>query len=310
VIWLTWRQFRSSAAVAVVALGAVAVVLGVTDAQHAAATTAFLSHDHLLKFLSTALVAIPALLGAFWGAPLVARELETGTWRLAWSQSITRTRWLTTKVGLIGLASVATTGAFTLMLTAWSSPAVNQGRLTPAMFGERGIAPMGYAAFGFALGVTAGVLIRRTVPAMATTLVTFLVARIAVQTWLRPHFAAPIKVIQAYASPKGAPGFAAKPGDWVWSNTLIDSSGHVVNTVPCQSRGSGAAVGAGGPVSRGALDGTQAAVQSCLAHYRAIVTYEPAGRYWTFQWYETAIFVALALLAIAVAFWSLRHRRH
>jgi len=42
-------------------------------------------------------LATPALLGIFWGAPLIARELETGTCRLAWNQSVTRTRWLTVK---------------------------------------------------------------------------------------------------------------------------------------------------------------------------------------------------------------------
>src|ERR1700733_9714998 len=189
-IWLTWRQFRVAALVAVVALVAVAIVLGVTNSHSATVTTGgFLSHDHLLKFLSPALVGVPAIVGAFWGAPLVAREFETGTWRLAWTQSITRSRWLAIKVAMIGLASVVATGLLTVMLTAWSSPSTNLGRFGTAMFAERGVAPLGYAAFAFAAGVTSGVLIRRTLPAMATTLVAFLAARIIVQNWLRPPLA-------------------------------------------------------------------------------------------------------------------------
>src|SRR5580700_4142967 len=137
-IWLTWRQFRVPTLVAAAALAAVAIVLAVTNSHPAPVTNdGFLAHDHLLKFLSTALVGVPAIIGAFWGAPLMARELETGTWRLAWTQSITRTRWLAVKVALVGLASVAVTGLLTLMLTAWSSHSANLGRFGTAMFGER-----------------------------------------------------------------------------------------------------------------------------------------------------------------------------
>ena len=206
-IWLTWRQFRASALVAAVALAMVAIVLGITSAHPAAVTPGdgFFSHDHLLKFLSTALVGIPAIIGAFWGAPLVAREIETGTWRLAWTQSVTRTRWLATKVAFVGLTSVAVTGLLTFMLAAWSSPNTDMGRFGTAMFAERGVAPLGYAAFAFAIGVTAGVLIRRTLPAMATTLGVFLAARLLIQNLVRPHFASPRRVFQSLTIQNGAP---------------------------------------------------------------------------------------------------------
>src|SRR5580700_4953026 len=124
-MWLTWRQFRAPAALAAAALGVMALLLGITNTHPATVSSGFMTHYHLLQFLSTGLVAVPALIGAFWGAPLVARELESGTYRLAWTQSITRTRWLASKIALIGAASVATTGLLTLMLTGWSSRAVN-----------------------------------------------------------------------------------------------------------------------------------------------------------------------------------------
>ena len=106
----------------------------------------------------------------FWGAPLVAREFETGTFRLAWTQGVTRTRWLAVKLGLGGLVSMAVAGLLSLMVTWWSSPLdrVHANRLTPWSSGCATSSPIGYAAFAFALGVTAGLLFRRMLPAMLT----------------------------------------------------------------------------------------------------------------------------------------------
>ena len=55
--------------------------------------------------LITLVLVVPALIGMFWGAPLIAHELETGTFRLAWTQSVSRRRWLLVKMGLVGLAA-------------------------------------------------------------------------------------------------------------------------------------------------------------------------------------------------------------
>ncbi len=299
-IWLTWRQFRVPALVAAVMLVVAAIVLGLTNTHPSAVTNdGFLSHDHLLKFLSTALVGVPAIIGAFWGAPLVAREFETGTWRLAWTQSITRTRWLTIKVAIVGLASVAVTGLLTVMLTAWSSPGTNLGRFGTAMFAERGVAPLGYAAFAFAAGVTAGVLIRRTLPAMAATLVVFLAARIIVQNWVRPHLATPLKLSQALSLQNGAPA-QAKPGDWVLSDSFITVAGRAVHNVACQ--------GPAGPQGIQLAPPDNPSVRACLAGYREVLSYQPASRYWAFQYYETAIFAGLALALIGISFWWVHHR--
>jgi hypothetical protein len=278
--WLTWRQFRVSAGVAAAVLATAAILLGITDPG----SDGYLSHDHLLKFLSTFLVGVPALIGAFWGVPLVASELETGTYRLVWTQSVTRTRWLAVKLSLIGAASVAVTGVLSLMLGAWSSEAVNKDRFGSAMFGQRGIVPIGYAAFGLALGVTTGLLIRRTLPAMATTLVIFLAVRIIVQSWVRPHFATPLKLSQALDAQNGSP-IQVKPGAWVVSNNLYDAAGHVMNNIRCSSD-----------------------AQTCMAHYHQIVTYQPDSRYWAFQSYETLTFAGLSVILIGLCFWLINTR--
>ena len=212
-IWLTWRQFRVQALTAAAALVAVAILLGVTGPHLASlyaasglagcqgdscanAANAFLSQlqtgalDHVVYPLGLVLIlATPAILGIFWGAPLIAREFEAGTYRLAWNQSVTRNRWLTVKLALTGLAAMAVTEAFSLMHAWWADPiskaisarrrrvGVQREPVQLATFASHGITPLGYAAFAFTLGTAAGALIRRAVPAMAVTLVIFALAR-------------------------------------------------------------------------------------------------------------------------------------
>jgi hypothetical protein len=212
-IRLSMLQFRAQAATAAIALAVFAVILaasgphlfGLYDRSGIAACQA---HGNCLPLATTFvtklggfylvfyfigigfLLLVPALIGTFWAAPLLTREFEAGTFQLAWTQSVTRTRWLAAKLGVGALVAMATAGLFSLLLTWWSGPidtaapfdkgnSITFLRLGFVLFPTRGIAPLGYAAFAFALGVTAGVLIRRTVPAMAATLATFLFIQIA-----------------------------------------------------------------------------------------------------------------------------------
>src|SRR5271166_6796027 len=191
-MWLTWRQFRAQAIVAGAFLVVLAVVLLVTGMQlsHLSDTSGFAAcrsgcTSLASKFIDqlnaggvdrgvfiagiVLLYVVPGLIGIFWGAPLVTREIEARTFPLAWNQSVTRTRWLAVKLGLIGLAAMATAGLLSLIISWWAGPmdraitltGNNQGsadfaRLDPLVFGARGIAPIGYAAFAFALGVVVG----------------------------------------------------------------------------------------------------------------------------------------------------------
>ena len=173
--WLTWRQFRAAAAMMAAALAALAAILALTGpgladdyaTGIAACTTQgggcsdFVERffdDNLIPLLAvTAVVLVlPALIGVFWGAPLIARELEAGTQRLVWNQSITRTRWLAVKLGLTGLAAMTAAGLGSLAVTWWSSPidktATEFPRMAPLLFAARGIVPIGYAAFAFPSG--------------------------------------------------------------------------------------------------------------------------------------------------------------
>ncbi len=345
-IRFAWRQFRTQAATASVALAALAILLAITGTRldhlydtsgiatckaHsdcAALDRVFLSHDRLLQhLLGPFLLAVPALLGIFWGAPLVARELEAGTYRLAWTQSVSRSRWFTVKVALIGLASVAVAGLFSLMITWWASPIdrVNLDRFRPGLFDERGIVAIGYTAFAFALGLTAGTLIRRTVPAMATTLVTFVGARLAMTYWIRPHLLSPAHMSASFSSASNV-GFEVAgtgvtfvasppnlPNAWTYSSQIVDRAGHVATNLdafllkacPKIAAPPGGIPAAAGPGDPAAFN---ACVRTLSVKFHELVAYQPASRYWTFQWYETAIFLAVALILVGASFWWIRRR--
>jgi hypothetical protein len=348
-IWLTWRQFRTQAWVALAALAVLAVGLGTTglhllhlyDANAVPACRAagdcapaaahFLNqvqatggYADLYQAGIVVLYVVPALIGAFWGAPLVTRELETGTLRLAWTQSISRTRWLAVKLGLVGLASMATAGLVSLLVTWWAAPVDRAGtlagpgqrvdldvlgRFSPVLFGARGITPVGYAAFAFALGVAAGVLIRHTLGAMAASLVIFTGIQLAFALWIRAHLIAPLRSSRPFDpaqittlsnSSDGQFIVAAKvtrPGDWILANQTVTAAGHVFT----------------GPAPAACVSDS-ASFQQCqralgALHLRQLVNYQPASRYWTLQWTETAIFLALALTLAGLCYWRAR-RRH
>ncbi|MDQ2848098.1 MAG: hypothetical protein M3Y77_17490 [Actinomycetota bacterium] len=352
-IRLSLRQFRIQAGVALGLLLIVAVLLISTRPHlahlydlYAKAQTACAASDNcrqvnvnlgrvdqLLELIGTALVALPALIGAFWGAPLISRELETGTHRLAWTQSVSRTHWLRAKLAVVGLASVATTGLLSLLVTWWSSPIdrAHLNRFGAGVFGERNIAPLGYAAFGFVLGVTAGVLIRRTLPAMATTLGVFLGVRLAFSYLVRPHLMSPrhlttslAEVTQGFGSTNGGPptlfaGPPNLPNAWVYSTRILDADGHGLTSqaalsacpnlalpLPETVPGSGHAVPTQAPAD--ARQAFQTCVTKLSSTYHGLVTYQPANRYWIFQSYETAIFLAAAAVLGWLCFYLIRRR--
>jgi hypothetical protein len=346
-IWLTWRQSRAAVAMMAAALAALAVIVGLTGPGLAdtysdglAACTAqgggcsefadrFLQDHGPAGLAVTAVVLVlPALIGLFWGAPLIARELEAGTHRLVWNQSITRSRWLAVKLGLIGLITVTAAGLGTLAVDWWTNPIDNAAvaagdvsRMEPLLFSARGIVPIGYAAFAFALGVTLGMLVRRTLPAMAITLAVFVAIQIAMPLLVRPHLAAPTRST-VEVTPANLGEFIFGPdqrltvgvespvqGAWLLSSHTVDASGNAVDTIqrpslsptsgPCELRPTGAT--------------PEDEIAPCLAElkrlgYRQEVTYHAAGRFWAFQAYETAIYLGLAFALAGFCFWWLRRR--
>jgi hypothetical protein len=328
-IWLTWRQFRTQAAVVFGPIAVFAVLLAATGPRLARryGTGSFLNEiggvDTALYLLgAVAVLAVPFVIGMFWGAPMIARELEAGTHRLVWTQSSTRTRWLVTKLGLTGLAAMAAAGLLSLAVTWWSSPidkaiADSSGappgtgflifpRLSPEMFDSRGIVPLGYAAFAFVLGVTVGVVVRRILPAMAIVLAVLSVTQIAMSVGVRPRLETPERLTTTITAANilridrsGDLTVAVdRPGAWGTAQRTVDASGRTVR--PPSWMGD-------------CLPGPGRRDQGCFARleregYRQVVTYQPAGRFWAFQRDETLIYLALALLLAGLCTWWTRHR--
>lgn len=337
-IWLTWRQFRTSALAVFGVLGVVGAALAlnapglhreyaetVADCQARCGPV----YDRFFEprlgqylLLNLLVVVVPVLVGMFWGAPLISRELETGTQDLVWQQSVPRRRWLAVKLGLVGVAAMAAAGLIVLAVGWWARPLdatafTGVTRLSPALFGSRGFAPVAYAAFAFAVGAAAGLLIRRTVPAMAVTFVIFVAAQVVMPVMVRSHLATPARldaIITANnvsgvddSGPNGAiRGLLVDAGPrdaWVLTNETVDVAGLRPDALPawvvdCATPDEPA----GEIVQHQCLQRLQA------DGYRQAVTYHPADRFWRFQAYESAIFGALSLLLVGFCFVRIRPR--
>lgn len=302
--WLIWRQHRVQVALAFALVAAFAVAAAITGSRldHLLAScradgtcgTFDILHGYsAMRAIVNLTIAVPPIIGAFWGATIVGRELETGTATLAWSQSVTRRRWLTTKLSTLFLLTAACSGAVAAVVSWWSNTvnATTRGRFDGVQFDIQGIVPVGYALFAAALGLAAGVLWRRVLPAMATTVGAFVGVRLVVELFLRPRYMSP--VIRTTGLGVGAD---VPSGSFVTGTDLIRHgrviAGPVAPDPSCQ-----------GATSRDAMSRCMEALG-----YRLRTTYQPASRYWTFQWIEFGIFVGLTLLLVAVALLVLRRR--
>jgi len=306
--YLTWRLHRHQVIFAASALVAMAVLLVVTgsrmahDYNSALSTCAasqscgnlsdelFQGDGLLLDFVSAVAIGGPLLLGIFWGAPLIAKEIEEGTHRLAWAQSITRRRWMATKLGWVLAAAVAWGASMTALVTWWHSPEnALYGRLDSGHFDIQGIVPIAYAVFAVALGIAIGTWTRRVMASAAGVLGGFAAVRSLVVLYVRPHYLGPLTA-------KLPLGGAVLPGNpWVLSKTLVNGAGHpkaLTSTFGYVPAACHSAVFKG-----------PSALSSCLRAqgYHWLVRYQPASRFWEFQAIEAALFVTLATALVLLA---------
>jgi hypothetical protein len=309
--WLIARQHRLQLSamgglVALLGLVALATELPVRSAYHRGAlsgclpTTTRSGCDLVVaRFLeqfsatSTAtryVAVVPVLAALFLGAPLVAREFEQGTHRLVWTQSVTRRRWLASKVVVLALATALCAAAIAAITAWWRGPFdALRGRVTPNAFDVEGVVVPAYAVFALALGVLAGLLLRRTIPAMTAAAGAFVLTRLAVEKLLRPRYLSPLH--EAGAGIQRPP----LPRDWVLRDALVTSTGHPVTSALQDSA-----------VAHAQKAQTDAAIYMSELGWRRVVSFQPDDRFWTFQAIEAAIFVALAVATLAVAIWLVR----
>jgi hypothetical protein len=318
--WVTWRQHRAALAGVAVPLGVLAVYLwldglalhhawAAVAACHPAGSLAceeaisnfndtYGSRAQAAEFL---LQAVPALIGAFVGAPVLARELETGTFRYTWTQGFGRWRWALAKLVPLAIAVAVPAGAFSALFSWYLRPFFadgNQTPLAPIVFDLRGVAFAAWTLASFAIGVLAGMLIRRVVPAIVVALAAYLGLALAAGLFLRQHYAVPVVtsnlnvpgsgwIMRLWWTKDGQFAFAGRP-----------SAGLAMQICPHPPLG-----------SRAGKAPPETITECFIQHgYTQWTSYQPAGRFWPFQWIESGWLLALSVLLIAAAVWLVRRR--
>jgi hypothetical protein len=318
-LWVTWRQHRATfiSVPAVLAAVAVPLVIFGLKAHHdytalvncplapgnrSATCSQLMSNFNsgvwpLANVCSILMGLVPVLLGAFAGAPLLARELETGTFRYAWTQGFGRERQAIAKLTLLGLTLAVLAWAFSELFAWFFQPflwveQMNQ-MSTEGVFDSRGLVFPAFTLVSFVIGAFLGMLFRRIIPAMAATLGVYLVIRLA--AWaVRGQY--PLTVVTSNAKQFTAYGTPSQPGfPWILSTWVTGPGGHpasqsIVNQVQFDLGG----------------NGNQAV--SLPKGYTIWTRFFPPSHFWPMQSIEAGWLLILALAAGAATVW-LVHRR-
>jgi hypothetical protein len=292
--WIAWRVQRLQYLVAAGTVAVLALWLAVSGLNGQA------SWSQLATTGDTyGLYALPGLLGLALGAQLVATEIERGTNRVAWTQSITRTRWLTGKL-LVGGLVTAGLVALLMPLLGWWIGAMRTGPgIVPKYFGVTGVASVGYAVFAYLLGAALGTVIRRPGWAFAAGLPVFAAVRLLVDG-LRPTLVPPV-----FAAGPAAPFAGTQPAGWVLNAAYLPLG----RTSP--------AAGLTWASSQDHLGScfyqaqSQAGLDHCAAAARLhlVFEYQPESHYWALQGAETAIYLGMALILAVVTLVAVRRWR-
>jgi hypothetical protein len=316
--WVTWRQHRFALAGVAALLGALSVWMWIVGLQvrhaYAAAVAChpagsvicddmFSNFDVKDGFLANGLLlqAVPALIGAFVGAPVLARELETGTFRYAWTQGFGRWRWALAKLVLLAVAVTIAAGLFTLLLSWYYQPYFAVSNPTPhtpfapGLFSLRGVGFATWTLAAFAIGALAGMLIGRVVPAIVVTLGVYTGLAFAAGAYLREHYQTPTVTdnVNVPASGWVLSQWWTKGGAFAWAGRPpLDVLNQIVCTFP----------GPGKP--------SMQSLEECVVRhgYTQWTSYQPASRFWPFQWIEGGWLLVLSVLLIAATVWLVRRR--
>jgi hypothetical protein len=326
--WVTWRHHRIALGGVAVFLGALALWLWIAGLQlHHAYATALACHpassaackaltgnfndmNVLLKGGFT-LQPVPALIGAFIGAPVLAREIETGTFRYAWTQGFGRWRWALAKLVAIGVAVAAAAEAFSLLVSWYYQPYVaaasqtalsSVSPLSAGLFDLRGVALAAWTLATFAIGALAGMLIRRVVPSIVATLAVYLGLALITGNVLRQTYLTPLTT-----SNPDLPGAAWVTSQWWTKGGKFAFGGRPPVALLQQLCPSSFVAGPGGGVG---IRGGSFSPTSCLVRhgYTQWSSYQPASHFWPLQWIEVGWLLALSAVLIAVTVWLVRRR--
>jgi hypothetical protein len=307
-IWLTWRLQRLESTIAagiLVLLTAIVIPTGLSminayhhlgvarclpsqSARCALVVQSFLDQFPAVTSLAGWFNLLPLLLGLALAAPFML-EIEQGTYRVAWTQSVTRQRWLSCRLGFVVVSAVLAGVLFSALMSWWRIPLDHiEGNFVPnEAFDFEGFAPVAYTVFAACLCVAAAVLTRRTVVSIIISVAGFLAVRLCVQSFWRPHYLTPLKVV---ARMPQNPFDKIGRTDWTLTQGFTTPSGRAV---------------AGSHVFSTCRPKTH---PNCFSthHFLSFVLYQPADRFWAFQEIEAGIFLALSIVLTAGAVWWFR----
>lgn len=316
IAWLVWRQHRLPIAAGAVLLLAVAFAVvqqhsGMVAFVHAhnlagctaAATSARCLnagasirqfsglYESNFNHASTLAGEIPLVIGVFFGAPLLARELESGTYRLAWTQSVTRLRWILVKLGLPMALIVLGAGVLSVLWDWWWRSAGGLFNSVVwydnAPFDLIGPAPVGIAVLALTIGTALGLLFRRTVTAMMCTFVIAGVMEFAVDR-LRPHLLPTIVAVSN--SPTLPPGTG--PNAWITEQGFVTGSGSLLPQSTCSFQG-------------------ETAPTACFRQHGItgmFSRFHPHSQIGSLNWAEAGVCLALAAALTAWIVWRIARR--
>jgi hypothetical protein len=312
--WVTWRQHRMAVAGIAVLLGGVSVFMLINGlSMHRAyydaglntclgtprCQTAYENFTHnyqtWVQYLPRFLTFLPMVSGVFLGAPLIAREIETGTFRFAWTQGRSRVQWITVKLVLLSIVLCGLALAFSAVFDWWYGPwHLLSGRMRGGeAYENEGLVFAGRTVFAFTLGALLGLLIRRAVPAMAATAAVWVAVVWPSVIYLRPLIMSPI------VAPDRA-DLNTRQADVTDSWTQSASGHHLsqneFNNLTNQAR-------------RDNVTSPQQ-MDNWLArhHYTNWISYQPGNRFWHFQLVEASGYLLVSLLLAGATIWWL-HRR-
>jgi len=244
--------------------------------------------------VSSLLYVVPVLLGAFLGAPALARELSDGTFRFAWTQGAGRTRWALSALAVPAVVLAASTGAFTALFYWYYRPFLEDHQVSemlPLGFALLGVALAAWTLLSYAVAAFFGALLRRTIPAMVLTLVVYVALAVATALSIRPHYMTPVTVPTASVSSSTG---------WVISQFAKTPGGQAVSLN---------ALYQGLPASVQNSQNQNAFTDWLTAHhYTQWTTLQPDSRFWPFQLIEGGWLLALSLVLIAGTVWLIRRR--
>lgn len=323
--WVIWRQHRLALAGVAVLVGGVALAVWIVGLQlHHAYTVATACHpagsplcsdvvnsfNGMDGFLANGFVlqALPPLIGAFVGAPLLARELETGTYRYAWTQGFGRWRWTLAKLVALAAVVIIATAAISVVFSWYYQPYFSAGSqrrfldesspLASGLFDLRGLAFAAWTLVAFAIGALAGMLTRRVVPAIVATLTCYAALALVAALYLRQHYLTPLVTSKAtgLGSALILRQWWTKGGQFAFARAPF-SLLHQLCPPPPPGAGKGNFNKSG-------------FIGQCLFHhsYTQWTSYQPSNRFWSFQLIETGWLLALSASLIAATVWLVRRR--